>query len=349
MRWFFYIAVVALISSCKKSEVQGDARLGEWLVPKEDILNGGPGIDGIPALLNPTFVAPGATGTAYLRPDDLVIGYVNGNDARAYPHKILDWHEIVNDDVSGDLISVIYCPLTGTGVIWNRNILGTTTTFGVSGLLYQSNLLPYDRLTGSNWSQLTMQSINGRLIGTTATTVMPVETTWETWQEMYPNTRVISSNTGYDRDYESYPYRNYKEGDFLLYPVHHLDERLFIKERVHGILTGGKSKTYRLPSFQGGNTVIHDEVEGELMVVVGNESKNFVTSFHRNLPDQTQLTFTAVQDSLPIVMKDQEGTYWNVFGYGVSGPRAGERLPVTQSFMGYWFSWGAFYPVPEIY
>jgi len=138
---------------------------------------------------------------------NLVIGFAQGDDARAYPHFILDWHEIVNDRVGDIHIAVTYCPLTGTGIGWEREINGSVTTFGVSGLLFNSNLIPYDRNTDSNWSQIRLDCVNGDLIGTEAETHVLVETTWKT---MYPKTLVMSMNTGYNRSYGNYPYGNYR-------------------------------------------------------------------------------------------------------------------------------------------
>ncbi|MGI9543245.1 MAG: DUF3179 domain-containing (seleno)protein, partial [Cyclobacteriaceae bacterium] len=114
----------------------------DWLVPSNEVLGGGPGKDGIPALETPEMIS--VAQATYLRDDDLVIGFRSGIDVRAYSHKVLDWHEIINDDVNGTAIAVTYCPLTGTAIGWDRNISGGTTTFGVSGLLYNTNLIPYD-------------------------------------------------------------------------------------------------------------------------------------------------------------------------------------------------------------
>ena len=94
---------------------------------------------------------------------ELVVGIVIDGHARAYPHKILDWHEIINDKIGNTAFAITYCPLTGTALGWDRTVNGTETTFGVSGLLYNTNLIPYDRLTGSYWSQMLSKSIRGSL------------------------------------------------------------------------------------------------------------------------------------------------------------------------------------------
>jgi hypothetical protein len=315
----------------------------DWSIPKANVYDGGPGKDGIPALTEPDMIP--ANDADYINDNDLVLGYVQGNDARAYPHSILDWHEIINDAVGNSDIAVTYCPLTGTGIGWNRMINGNVTTFGVSGLLYNSNLIPYDRESDSNWSQIRLDCVNGKLKGTEIETEALVETTWKTWKEMYPQTKVVSERTGYSRSYGNFPYRDYRTNhDFLIFPVSNSDSRIESKVRVHGIVRLGNAKIYPLSSFGDNVRVIHDEFEQEQYVIVGNGTDNFIMSFLRNPGDDSNHTFAAVQDRYPIVMSDDEGNMWDVFGLAVSGPRKGTQLVHARSFMGYWFSFAAFYP-----
>lgn len=331
--------------SCKKDENKDK---GEWCIPKDEVKDGGPGKDGIPALANPEFIS--ASSASYLSDNDLVLGYGNGTEARAYPHSILDWHEIINDDANGQSFAVIYCPLTGTGVAWNRVVNGSNTTFGVSGLLYNSNIIPYDRSTGSNWSQVLLKSVNGSLINTKPSGYPLVETTWKTWKQMFPSTKVVSANTGHNRNYGTYPYGDYKTNNSkYLFPVKSPDARLPAKERVLGVLVSGGSKVYRLETFADTISVIQDAAGGANLVVAGSKSKNFIVAYNRVLPNGPTLDFQPVQDSLPMIMRDNEGTRWDVFGRGVSGPRAGQKLENVTQFVGYWFAFGAFYPGIAIY
>ncbi|MGB1242157.1 MAG: DUF3179 domain-containing (seleno)protein [Chitinophagales bacterium] len=227
---------------------------GEWSVPTSLVLNGGPGKDGIPALENPEML--NLEEADYVGEEDLVIGFKSGNTIRAYPHHILDWHEIINDDLEQTNIAITYCPLTGTSIGWDRNVDGNLTTFGVSGRLYNTNLIPYDRATDSNWSQMRLDCINGELKGTKIKTHALVETTWAAWKEMYPQTEVASTNTGHVRLYGTYPYTNrdgddYRyDNDFLIFPITYEDTRLPQKERVLGVIVGGKAKVYRFEAFE---------------------------------------------------------------------------------------------------
>lgn len=315
----------------------------EWLIPINEVIDGGPGKDGIPALVSPNLI--NANQNNYVSDNDLVIGYKSGNTTVAYPHIILDWHEIVNDNVNGDIIALTYCPLTGTGIAWERVINNITTTFGVSGLLYNNNLIPYDRLTDSNWSQIRLDCVNGSLSGTKIKTFQVVETTWGNWKSMYPASKVLSNRTGHNRSYGVYPYGDYKtNNDFLLFPLSIDDKRLDRKERVHGVILDGQAKAYRFDSFSSSVTMIEDIFQSQKLVIVGSTLRNFIVSFI--VPDD--LIFTALDEN-NIILFDNEGNKWDIFGYAVEGPRAGERLTPTTSFMGYWFAWGAFYPSPNIY
>ena len=318
----------------------------DWLIPKNQVFDGGPGRDGIPALENPEKIPAEEAG--YLLEQEFVLGFYDGNQAIAYPHSIMDWHEIVNETINNKLLAITYCPLTGTGIGWDRESYGQESTFGVSGLLYNNNLIAFDRNTNSNWAQLTLMSVNGPLIGTEMGTFPLVETRWGVWKAMFPDTRVVSRNTGVARSYGTYPYGDWKTNeDALFFPVVPDDRRLNRKERVHGVLIDGKAKVYRFGSFQTTNTLIADTFNGADIMIIGN-SDNFIVSFFQVLADGSRPVFTAVDEN-NVILTDNEGNSWDIFGYAVSGPRLGEQLIPTQSFMGYWFAFGSFYPTPEIF
>lgn len=308
-----------------------------WSIPQSEVLDGGPGKDGIPALVNPNFGT--VQNTDYLLDTDLVIGFKQGDDIRAYPHAILDWHEIVNDNIGTVSVAVTYCPLTGTGIGWNRVIKGKETTFGVSGLLYNTNLIPYDRETNSNWSQLLNESVNGPLLGEKAELIMLFETDWKTWKALYPNSKVLTTNTGFSRTYGRSPYGDYNtNNNRFLFPVPK-DPRLPSKERVLAIVDGSDAKAYRFESFRS-NNIIKDSFKGINYMIVGNQ--NFMMSFELEA-NTAGLVFEYVYAGSQIILKDNEGSEWNIFGEAVSGPRKGEILKPASAFMGFWFSIPAFY------
>lgn len=318
----------------------------KWSIPLAEVLDGGPGIDGIPALVNPELIEISKTPSNFLKDSDLVIGFKNGTNVVAYPHTILDWHEIINDNVGDVSVAITYCPLTGTGIGWSRIVNGVETTFGVSGLLYNSNLIPFDRATKSNWSQILNKSVNGSLIDQKADLIMLFETNWGTWKKLYPNSKVVTQNTGFSRSYGTSPYGDYStNNDILLFPVSRNDNRLPSKERVHAIISdNGNAKSYRFISFESKN-IIKDSFEGGNYLIVGNS--DFIVSFLLE-GNSALLEFSYAHDGTEILLNDNEGNQWNIFGEAISGPRKGQFLKPSNSFMGYWFSIPAFYTT-EIY
>jgi hypothetical protein len=341
------ITILVFLPFCEEEEQQSPGQTENWLIPQNEVRDGGPGKDGIVAISRPSFI--NLEDVAYLSDNDLVVGIRIGEVARAFPHPILDHHEIINYGIDGTMFSLSYCPLTGTAMAWNTNFQTRDSTFGVSGLLYNSNLILYDRQTDSNWSQMLMRCVNGELIGRDAELIPVVETTWRTWKQMFPSSQVMSSDTGFNNDYQIYPYGNYKTSDSLIFPVSNDDERLPKKERVHGVVVNGRAKVYPIANMSNPLQVVNDEFSGIDLVVVGGAGTNLAVSFSRRLDDGTVLTFSASPVALPLVLQDQEGGLWDVFGRCVEGPRQGSFLTPLRSFTGYWFAWAAFYPGAEIY
>jgi len=325
-----------------------------WLIPREEIFEGGPGKNGIPAIDNPRYVDV-EEGNAFLTQNEPVVGIVIEGQPRAYPHRILDWHEIVNDNFGETAIAITYCPLTGTASAWNRTTsTGNTTTFGVSGLLYNSNMIAYDRETDSHWSQMQLKCVQGTLQGERVEMFQVVETSWKTWKKMYPNTEVLSTNSGFSRDYNRYPYGDYRTNhSSLLFPIGFEDKRRPAKERVHGIIDDSQenAQVFTLFTFEDSLGVVRESWRGRELLVAGSRTDNFIVSFYiDDLSQYESLSFepTATK-ALPIIMRDNEGNEWDVFGRAVSGPREGQRLTPTRSYMGFFFAWGAFYVGQEIH
>lgn len=310
----------------------------EWSIPINEVLDGGPGRDGIPALEGPSFT--GIANITYMRDEDLILGFKKGNDVRGYPHAILDWHEIINDDIGDVSVAVNYCPLTGTGIGWNRVINGSKTTFGVSGLLFNTNLIPFDRATRSNWAQILNEAVNGPLLGQKADLIMLFETNWKTWKELYPNSVVLGLNTGFSRTYGTSPYGDYNtNNDRFLFPVAK-DGRLPSKEKVLAILDGSDAKAYRFASFPVGGNLKFDSFKGKNYIIVGNA--NFIVAFERTA-ETSGLEFEYISNGTEIILGDNEGNEWNVFGEALSGPRQGQFLKPAEYMMAMWFSIPAFY------
>lgn len=323
-------------------------------IPLDEVVGGGSGPDGIPALEFPQFTRD--LGSVNLSSSELVVGVKINDDIRAYPHKILNWHEVVNDrfNIAGtpENSTLSYCPLTGSAVMWQAFVEDNDETFGTSGLLYNSNLLLYDRETESLWSQMLEQSVRGPKIQKIPDRLQVVETTWGTWQAMYPETSLLTEETGFSRDYNDYPYGSYREDERLLFPVDNMDDRrLHRKERVLGINVGTRSRAYPISEFASNVEIINDTVGDMQVVVAGSSGLNFGVVYNRQMEDCTVLDFEAVQNSLPVVMRDNEGNEWDVFGTAVNGARTGQQLQKTNSYVAYWFAWTAFFTgkAPDYY
>jgi hypothetical protein len=313
---------------------------GDWLIPKGEVFDGGPGKDGIPSVDRPQFLD--ASMVRFLEEDDLLLGIKIGDEVRLYPHDILDWHEIVNDRIGNTDLAITYCPLTGTGTAWDRAVVGGAE-FGVSGLLYQSNLIPYDRATDSYWSQMRNDCVFGGNISMKASILPMVETTWATWKRLYRDAKVLDTNTGTARSYGSYPYGSYKTSDNLLFPVSPLDERIPIKERVLCTWFGEETVALRFDRFSGAPQVLNIRINDVAAVAWGSTERNLMAVFGRKLDDGTMLEMAAIDGVGKAVMQDQEGNQWNIFGETVSRPRHPTKLPTVESQMGYWFSFPAFH------
>ncbi len=338
------IALGGLAQSCSDEGAVPTTTSGDWLIPATRVFDGGPGKDGIPALQNPEFIPVGEV--QFLASNDLVLGIQVGDQLRAYAHPILDWHEIINDEIGNEHFAVTYCPLTGTGIGWNRVINGQETTFGVSGLLFNTNLIPYDRATDSNWSQMLQQSINGTLIGEKPEFVHLVETTWATWREMFPNSVVTSLNTGISRNYGQYPYGDYRTSENVIFPVENEDMTLPAKERVLGVDINDERKAFRFELFTD-RDIVTATVGGEEIVVIGDSDDNFMVAF-RDTFLEAQLPLTVVDDGSSAVLADATGNQYDVFGKVVSGPDTGVSLTPVNAYIGYWFAWAAFFPNVEL-
>ena len=225
-------------------------------IPRNEIRSGGPPKDGIPALTDPQSVA--AEDAAYLRANDRVVGVVVGKEARAYPLKILNYHEVVNDRLDGIPFAVTYCPLCDSVVVFDRRTDSGEREFGVSGLLYNSNVLMYDRRgrPESLWSQVMAKGVSGPGARKDLD-VLPADlTTWQEWLARHPETDVLSDRTGYaGNNYRANPYRDYFAGRNLMFPVKPMNNRLPAKSMVLGVWSDGKARAYPLAAFR-------TEVEG---------------------------------------------------------------------------------------
>ena len=235
-------------------------------VPIDQVLDGGPPKDGIPAIMEPKFIP--AAKAAFVTPNDEVVGVLFKRKARAYPLKILNWHEVVNDAVAGSPLAVTYCPLTASAIVYKRKLRTKPLTLGVSGKLFQSNLLFYDKSTESLWSQIKGEAVAGPLTGQRLEALPSVVTTWDSWRKAHPDTLVLDVNTGYSRDYGVDPYQSYESSEEVMFPVSPADARLPPKERVLGLTINGADEAFPFSRLASAKLPLKVELAGQQVTVI---------------------------------------------------------------------------------
>lgn len=314
----------------------------------EEVEWGGVTKDGIPALDRPGFVS--AADNVYAVDDDRVFGVVLGGEAKAYPHRILDAHEMVNDVVGGRHVSISYCTLCGSGVLYDGEHPSrkgeAPFTFGSSGLLYRSNKLMYDRPTNSLWNNLTGEPVAGPLAesGIVLEKLPLVVSTWKAWRERHPDTLVLDPKaTGLDRDYSESPYASYFASDETMFPVWLRDDSLGTKEWVFGLVIRGRPKAYPIEVLKD-ERVTHDTLGDEPLVLVTDRDSGAVRAYRRSRPDQRFRQGTE-RDTL-IEENTERG-----FRVGEDGLHAsdGETLARLAGHNAFWFGWYAFFPTTAVY
>ena len=234
-------------------------------IPVEKIKSGGPPKDGIPAIDNPKFLK---ASEAKLANNARVLGVAENGIAKAYPIAILNYHEIVNDLFAEKPVVVTYCPLCGSGIAFDASVNKEPKTFGVSGLLYNSDVLLYDRETESLWSQLKYEAISGKLKGEKLEILNTANTTWQAWKEKYPNSLVLSEDTGFNRNYSQNPYPGYDKSSAIYFSVSDMDDRYHPKEMIIGLDINGKAKAYpfsELKKLKG--KVLEDQFAGKKLKI----------------------------------------------------------------------------------
>lgn len=246
------LSLLLFVSVASASPKKNGFDLSNSTIPIKEILSGGPPRDGIPSIDKPEFIS--AAKADYLKPDDRVIGIDFKGETRAYPIRILNWHEIVNDKVQGQAVAVTFCPLCGSGIVYSADFDGKAHQFGVSGLLYNSDVLLFDRETETLWSQLLSKGVSGKLVNKTLKIIPSSHTSWASWKKKHPQTKVLSTKTGFGRDYDRTPYAGYTKNSSIYFPLAFKSKKYHPKERVIGISIGDKHKAYPFSELAKINT-----------------------------------------------------------------------------------------------
>ena len=349
------------------NETRGNAGAvppGPAIVDTDLIVPGGPPPDGIPPIDEPKFLSPAEVQLVAQEP---VISVELGGQSKAYPVRILMWHEIVNDRIGGEPVTVTYCPLCNTGVAFRRPMIdGELLDFGTSGRLFRSNLVMYDRQTGTYWSQATLEAIVGPLVGRRLEFIPAQIVSWGDWRAAHPGGRVLSQDTGFDRAYGQNPYHGYdspRNDDPFLFSGDP-DPRLPATEHLLGVDASGRQVAFPYTGLArnsvDGHSVAQSRVGSQEVVVfwkqgtataldqpeiAASRDVGSATAFDPRLADRL-LHFTAAAGGF---VDDETGSRWDLFGRAVGGPLRGTRLQALPAVDHFWFSWAAFFPETEIY
>lgn len=297
----------------------------------QNAISGGPRRDGIPSIDEPRFIRA-QEADRVLDPEDVIFGVTLDGETKVYPQRILVWHEIVNDRFGGENVSITYCPLTGTAIGFRRG----ATTFGVSGQLVNSNLIMYDRATESHWPQILATAVTGRLKGRSLEEVPVVWTTWSRWKSVHPDTLVLSTDTGFARNYRRDPYGSYTPvGGYYatsrppLFPTLAADPRLAPKEVVIGARSAAGAVAFKKAALRERKLMV-GEIAGVPHLAV--YEPRLDTAYVYKNPDRRTFTYDNG------VVKDAAGQW------------APDNVPLERvnAFDAMWFAWLAFFPATTV-
>jgi hypothetical protein len=326
----------------RKMLMQIDENFSDFLRPEylpreamkirlEEITWGGVVKDGIPSLDSPTMITPDEAD--YMRGSDLVFGVSINGDVRAYPLRIMGWHEMFNDVIGGVPLALAYCTLCGSGILFETQVKGRNDpfVFGSSGFLYRSNKLMFDRETNSLWNQYTGKPVVGPLTKSGIELKQrPVAiATWADWQRDNPTTKVLDIQTGHRRDYGSgQVYKQYFSSKDLMFPALVDEQDNAQKDYVFAIRQFGAAKAWPLDAFKR-KRVINDNISDRALVLIGEPKGRTVRAYERE-----GYMFNKSGKNL----KDQSGDVWTVTEDEIRNA-SGESLPRVAGHISYWFAW----------
>jgi hypothetical protein len=319
--------------------------------------------DSIPSIDDPKFVDP-SEASGWLADREPVVSLELGEEARAYPAQILTWHEIVNDQVTGRPVTITYCPLCNSAVAFSRVVDGRTLEFGVSGKLYKSALVMYDRQTKSLWLHFEGRAIQGPLTGTRLELIPVQLLSFGEWRSQYPDGLVLSRDTGHTRPYGENPYEYYdtKERPYQSFFRGPISPKLPPMARVVGVRLGEKAVAYAYDRIAGTATrgVVHDTVSDQELVVlwstgtasaldqprISNGRDVGASGVFVPIVGGRMLTFEAEDGAF---VDRETGSRWTLSGRAVSGPLTGDRLEPVPHLDTFWFAWWGHHPETNVF
>ncbi len=365
---FLTLLLTIFLASLQSSPLSGQVNGDSWItdfskltVSLDEIVSGGPGKDGIPALDRPSFETVREAGKWLAKEDPVAVVRIDG-EVKVYPLQILIWHEIVNDEVGGVPVSVTFCPLCNSTLAFRRVFDGRILDFGTTGRLRHSDLVMYDRQTESWWQQATGEGIVGEYAGRKLSFVPAPVLSWKEVRDQLPDALVLSRETGHRRPYGQNPYVEYdrRRGPIASLFRGGTDNRLPAMERVVA-LEGGKHPVAIPFSLMREERVVHLEQSGERVVVfwaAGTASAldseripwgrdvGSTAVFSTKLGGQ-DLTFEAKGDGR--FQEKETGSLWSLTGDAIDGPLKGQRLDPVAHGNHFWFAWVVFRPETKVW
>ena len=328
-----------------------------------EILSGGPPKDGIQSIDKPSFVSF-SNADKWLKPNEPVVAIEINGEAKAYPIQVLIWHEIVNDELKGTPLTVTFCPLCNSSIVFDRRLEFNGKSylfdFGTTGKLRNSDLVMYDRQTESWWQQFVGTAIVGDLTGAKLKVLLSFIISYANFKESYPNGIVLSKKTGYMRNYGKNPYVRYDDINntpFLL--QNSPDRRLPPMERIVNVSINGINKIYPFSTIQK-EKVLHDTVGKTNLVIfhlpgtssaldkasIANSRDIGAATVFETMLDGKQLSFKRKDE---VFVDEQTKSHWNITGKAIKGPLTGKQLTPIIHGNHFAFAWLAFIPDSLIY
>lgn len=325
------ILMVLAIAGCSKEELKENKsglQGSGWILPEQYISGG----------LNPFYLYDvpdyiSVDKANHLDSNDLVLVYKSTNDVYVYPyHSMLV--EVVNDVIDNKYLAITFCPLTRSGIAWNRLINNDTLLLTASGYLYKDNLMPFDVTSESIWSQMLLIGAKGKFKRSRPSTFPLIETHWQNIVEFFPDANVFYMDHWKNSAIINDPDPDSSNGSSNQVPDH---------ERVLGIVGQWGVELFQFNLFRDSIKLYTETFEKEQVMVIGNVENNFIVAFHQ------KYVMTPVQDEFPVIMQDNSGTKWNVFGEAVSGPNQGQQLTSPASYMALGWAWNDLFDRIEVF
>ena len=334
-----YLLVAGMLfSACSKEESplttppQGNELESGWIVPIDELILSQLPPDRIKSIDAPHFEP---LNNNNLKSGEKVYVYRYGNTVKIYPQKVMGEHEIVNDNIDDHSFAVTFCPRTGSTIAWNRDISGEVTEFGVSGHLFNENLIPYDRNNNSFWSQMRLEGIKGNHAGDQLESGILILTTGSTIKKAFPNALVLVDTSG-----------GLKQGNEQGEPDFG-DDQLSGGD-FFGIVNREATLLFNYDVFGDAITVYHTNFRNSKVIVVGSEALQFIVAFRDNTGDPN-IQFSPVQNTLPVILEDSKGNRYDMTGLVVSGPSEGKRLAAPNAYTAHSFAWELLFSSIEVF